>query len=150
MDTEIRWVAQAYTQKNKHPDWYWAIGVIALVTAVFAIIYDNYFFGILVILGAVSIIYFDIKEPPFIEISIQSTGVLVNDHFYPYERIKSFCVNTEEHELYIILDRTVLNRISVSMADASPELIQETLLHYLPEKQEQKTDMDKILDHIGF
>lgn len=150
MEESITWIVDAYEQRDKHPDWFWAVGIISVAVAVAAIIYNNFLFGVLVLLGGASIIYFGVKKPHELEITIDDAGVTINDVFHPYQEIKSFYVNVEEDQLYLVFDRTFLSKVTIALGEMSPDPVRMELIKHVDEREEKESVLDKFLDRFGF
>ena len=65
-ENKITWSAFEYEHKEKNNDWFWALGIIIVAGALTSLIYGNYFFAMLLIIGGVLMGYFAKKTPRII------------------------------------------------------------------------------------
>lgn len=104
MDKEenLSWSAPEYEEREKSADWFWALGVIAVTGFLTAIIYGNYFFGILILLSGALLFFFAKKSPDWIDYELTERGLKIKSHLYPYENIKSFFVQGGDKPILFI------------------------------------------------
>src|ERR1035437_6245935 len=89
---KIEWFALEYEEKERSADWFWALGVIVVAGSVASIIFGDYFFAILLLLGGISLGFFAVKKPNMISYELGEKGLKIRGELYPYENIKSFWV----------------------------------------------------------
>ncbi|MEZ4113949.1 MAG: hypothetical protein R3B65_00575 [Candidatus Paceibacterota bacterium] len=106
----LEWEAFEYLDKKRKPDWFWALGIIAVAGSAVAFIYGNFLFGIFIVLTAAAMIYFGTTKPQKIKHAITTEGVLFDGRMYPYERLKSFWMEElgGEKRLIIKSDKTFM------------------------------------------
>src|SRR3990172_1439757 len=95
---KITWETLEHEHKDRTPDWYWAVGIIALATAVISIIYKNYLFAVFIILAAAVLTMFSFKKPDMMMIEIGEKGFKIKNEFYAYKMIKSFYIENQGQE----------------------------------------------------
>ena len=152
-DPRISWQIEEYSHREKTPDWYWALGIIAIAGAVTAILCHDVLFAIIIIIGAVSTGYYAAREPDVINVSIDEEGITVKGYVYQYEKIKGFAV--EEHtmgnKLLVETNRTVIPQISIPLPDEiEPEALRELLKTKIKEKNLTEPVGHRIMEHMGF
>ena len=154
METEEKFVWQApeYEEKERSKDWFWALGIIVLAGSIASIIYANYFFAILLILGGILMAFFAIKKPEMIEYKLTNKGLLVKDQLYLYENIKSFYVqNTPKHLLFIKSDKIFMPMLSIPIQENMAENIHTYILaQSIPEEEMHGHPGEKIMESLGF
>src|ERR1035437_3103043 len=99
---KIEWFALEYEEKERSADWFWALGVIIVAGSIASIIFGDYFFAILLVLGGLSLGFFAVKKPDMISYELGEKGLKINRDLYLYENIKSFWVETEEKPILFI------------------------------------------------
>jgi hypothetical protein len=147
------WEAHEYEYIEKHPKWYWIMGLILLGIVVYAIITNSILMAILFILiGMLGYVYAE-REPRLISMEINPDGIVVDKIMYEYEDLKSFWIFYEVEAGFKILSlhskKTFLPHIHIPVGDANPILIRETLLQYLPEIRQEMTFIDRFSLIIG-
>lgn len=150
----LTWQTEEYVHREKSPDWFWALGVIALAGAAIAVIYKDTLFAILIILGAIILGVLAARTPKVIEISVSDEGIKIRNYLYVYKKIKSFAI--DEHpmgnQLLIESDRFIAPIISIPIP---PSIRTEEIIRILESKLVHKEDMrehptHRIMEHMGF
>ena len=59
----LQWDAYEFKQKEKRPDWFWALGIIAIAGSTVSFIYGNFLFGVFIILATVALFFFGTAKP---------------------------------------------------------------------------------------
>ncbi len=153
---KIEWTALEYEEKERSKDWFWALGIIVVTSAITVIIYENYFFAALLLLGGTLLGYFSHKKPETISYELNVKGVKIGNFLYVYANIKSFHVQTEDHTgwrptLFIKTDRMFMPIISIPIDDAHLEIIHNKMLeNNVPEEEMREHSSEKIMDFLGF
>jgi hypothetical protein len=152
MEEKIAWSALEYEEKERHPDWFWALGVIIFASSVTSIIFGNYFFAILLIVGGLLLGFFAIKKPDLIFYELNEKGLQIKDRIYPFENIKSFWVQKEKTPtLFIRSERLLLPIISVPIEENLIEKIHSLMLvKNIPEEEMKEHPSEKIMESLGF
>src|SRR3990167_6387097 len=89
---KLEWSALEYEDKERSPDWFWALGIIIVTSSLASIIYSNYFFAALLVLSGILLGFFAKKKPDTVLYELNEKGLKIRTRFYPYENIKSFWV----------------------------------------------------------
>lgn len=61
--TKIEWQAYNREAQAHGPDWYWAVGIIALSIVVTAVILDNVLFAVLILISTVVLFLRTLQAP---------------------------------------------------------------------------------------
>jgi len=167
MDTneKLSWSAPEYEEKERSRDWFWALGVIVATSSIAAIIFNDYFFAVLLILSGVLLGFFAIKKPDTIFYELNEKGLKIGNRLYPYENIKSFWVQVEQpkptnHQggeiiikplLFVHSERVFMPVITIPIVEAMAEEIYYTLLSQKIEAVEMREHpSEKIMEALGF
>ena len=158
-EEKIEWSALEFEEKERSNDWFWALGIIILAGAVTSIIYSNYFFAILLVLGGILLGSFAIKKPEMILYEINENGVKINNDIYPYKKIKSFWIQKRSADvanelpptLFIKSSRLVMPIISIPLEDAHVDPIRGMMLSKnITEEEMHEHPTVKVMDSLGF
>lgn len=151
-DKKVTWSAPEYEHNEKRPDWFWALGIIAISATIASIIYKNYLFAIFIILGTFLMAYFSIRKPKTIELEINQEGIRVEDELYLYEKIKSYWIdrNHETPKLLIHSERAFMPIITIPLENVSEEDVIEILDKHVRREEIQEPFAHKIMDFLGF
>jgi hypothetical protein len=149
----VSWKTEEYVHREKGPDWFWALGVIAIAGAVLAVVYHDILFAVLIVVSAVILGYYAARRPEVIEVAISDDGIMVRDYLYPFASIKSF--NVDQHpegtRLMIESDRLLVPIFSVPVPQAiDAESLTEYLREKIPEKPLHEKHVHRIMERLGF
>jgi hypothetical protein len=152
-DPVFSWEASEYEYIEKHPRWYWIMGVLLLAVIVYAIVTNSILMAItFVMIGMLGYVYAE-REPRLIHMEINPDGVVVDKIMYEYDDLKSFWIFYEVEASFRVLSlhskKTFLPHVHIPVGDANPILIREFLLNYLPEIRQEMTIVDRLSLMIG-
>ncbi len=147
----LKWSAIEYEEKERGTDWYWALGIIVVAGSIASIIFGNYFFALLLVLGGFCFVMFSFKKPEMINYSLSEKGLQIKSQLYPYKNIKSFFVRTEHQPILLIKTAGIFMPIlSVPLDGIYPEDVKEIMLHNeIPEEEMKEHFSEKIIDRLG-
>jgi len=147
------WEAPEYEYIEKHPKWYWVMGIILLAIIVYAIVTNSVLMAItFILIGMLGYVYAQ-REPKIIQMEINPDGAVADKIMYEYENLKSFWIFYEVEAGFKVLSlhskKTLLPHIHIPIGSANPILIREVLLNYLPEIRQEMTFIDRLSMLIG-
>ena len=149
---KLQWQALEYEERERGRDWFWALGVIVVASTLTAIIYSNYFFAVLVILGGALLGYFAKRKPEAISYELNDKGFRAGRRLYPYENISSFFVQREIKPLLLIKSGRFFMPIISSPID--PDMAEEIHVIFvsknIPEEELKEHTSETIMDSLGF
>ncbi len=148
----INWTLPEYEHREKTNDWYWALGVVVVCGSIASVMYENYLFAALLVIGGIMMGYFASQTPEMIDYEVNNKGFKLKDHTYPYKKIKSFFVGGEKNlYLFIKIDRIFLPVIYVPIEKHLAEMIREKFLSQNVVEEEMKEHpSEKMMEMIGF
>lgn len=148
----LSWQAPEYVYRHKHPDWYWAVGIIAGAAAAIAFLNDNDLFAAFLVLAGVVLMVYGRRSPRVISFAITDDGVQAGQSLYPWARIKGFIFQTigGAEALLFYLDRTLgaelVIPITADMEGAAREILESKKI---PEGPQPRRLLDIIMDLLG-
>ncbi len=149
----VEWDAFEYQQKKRRPDWFWALGIIAVAGSTATFIYGNFLFGIFILLTAAAMFFFGLSKPQRIRYKITTEGVYFDGRIYPYERLSSFWMEElrGEKRLLIQSDKTFMPVMVLPFEeDETGREIYSILSQVLEEQEIHESAAHKIMDRLGF
>ena len=153
-DSSISWQAATHEYKERSADWFWGLGVAALIGAVLAVFFGNLLLSVIIVLGGFMIGFLAIKEPRMCDISVSSQGVRIDHSLYPYRSLKSFSIDDESREIpqLIVMTNSLLNPELVLPLEehVDQQKVREILLSKLPEEDHVESPLARIADMLGF
>jgi hypothetical protein len=153
MQNKISWQAPEHKNKERSTDWYWAVGIIVLSVAIIAVILNDGFFAILIILGIAILISFTIRPAKILTISLDQRGLIVDREMYPYATLESFWVDIKDEENPKIIfksKKTIMPLIIVPLEDYHHLDARDFLLQFLEEKEMEEPVSHKVMEKLGF
>lgn len=152
-EPRISWQIEEYNHKEKNPDWFWALGVIALASAIIAIIYHDALFAVIIIMGAIMMGYYAARKPDIIEVAISEAGINFKDIFMPFESMLGFSI--EEHfmgnKLIIETNRKIIPMVYIPIPNnLDPEGLRELISTKVVQKNLSEPIGHKIFENLGF
>lgn len=108
METLLQWQSPEHRFDKKSNDWYWILGIISVGAAVLAFYFDNFLFGVFIIIAAFTIGILSWKETKSVQIKITDKGIFFGPFLYPWGSYRSFWIETE----HIHGSRILLNPIN--------------------------------------
>ena len=91
----ITWEAPEHHHIEKGNDWFWALGLLAVAGAGAAFIFGNVLFGIVILLGAITMVILALQDPRVIPFAVLTRGIRVGNELYPYTTLESFTIDEE-------------------------------------------------------
>ncbi|NQV93095.1 hypothetical protein HQ403_01195 [Candidatus Kaiserbacteria bacterium] len=150
----ISWQGYEYTHHEKSSDWFWALGIVALSSAITAIIFKNILFALLLLIGAFTVALFAAKRPHLIHFEITRRGVTIDDALYPFSTLESFWIDEDEHghhSLILKSQRLIMPYVVIPLDESVQfEDIRNILLIKLEEEEMQEPTSHKIFEFFGF
>jgi hypothetical protein len=148
---KLEWLAPEHEEKEHSNDWFWALGVIVVCSSVASVIYANYFFAVLIVLGGLMLGFFANQKPLMVTHELGEKGLKIGTRLYLYTNIKAFYVRTEtEPALLIHSDRLFMPIISIPISeDIAPEIKSILLDHEVLEEEIVEHSSEKIMNSLG-
>ena len=153
MPRDIVWTAHEHTQNEKTTDWFWALGIVAISSAIVAILFKNVLFGVLILVAASTMALLASRESRERTFALTPRGIMVDEQLFPYKMLVSFWIQDREtdHPVLIIdAQRVMVPHIISTLENADAEQIQTYLEEYLPEIETIEPIGQRILEKFGF
>lgn len=158
LNDKLVWSALEYEEKDRSPDWFWALGVIIVTGSIAAIIFGNYFFAALLIISGLLLGFFARKKPEMVTYELNERGLKIRSRLYPYENIKSFWVQLGKSPgsgvkpiLFIHSERAFMPIISIPIDETIAEDIYNIFMSQnIPEEEMREHPSERIMEVLGF
>lgn len=152
-EPRISWKVEEYAHKEKGPDWFWALGVVAIAGAAIVVIRHNYLFAVFIALSAVILGYYAARRPEIIDVAVSDDGISVRGYLYPFAALKGFAVeeNPSGNRLIVESSRILMPVFSIPLPGAlDADGLTALLKTRIPEKPLKEKAVHGILDRLGF
>jgi len=147
----IEWQAYDRLEQNHQPDWYWAVGIIALSIAVTAVFLNNILFAILVVISTIALFLRTLQKPQLVSYGLTKRGLWAGREFSPFSSFEAFWVTENEPAKLIIKSKGLIIPLSViPLADTDPQIVRDFLQDYLPEEEHHEPLSKRIMEYLGF
>ena len=155
---KLVWRALEYEEKERSPDWFWALGVIVVTSSIASIIFENYFFAALLILAGTLLWFFAHKKPDLVDYELNKDGLQIRNRLYPYESIKAFWVQADfspetnvRPMFFIHSERAFMPIISIPIEINMAEDIHAVMSEKnIAEVEMREHPSEKIMEVLGF
>ena len=149
----VTWSAPEHHHIEKSSDWYWALGIIAVAGAVASILFGNTLFGIVILLGASTMVVFALREPKLMDFAVTVRGIRTGNELFPYSTLESFYI--DEHDprgpqLLIKSKRIFMPLIIVPIPEEYIDEIDFLLSPRLTEEHLEEPFSHRLLEFFGF
>ncbi|MFZ3043564.1 MAG: hypothetical protein WA058_00430, partial [Minisyncoccia bacterium] len=51
----VEWEGREYDHGSKSADWYWALGIVAIASAIASVLFGNYLLAVLIVIAAATL-----------------------------------------------------------------------------------------------
>lgn len=150
---QIEWHALEHQPLAHSTDWFWALGIISVASALTAIILGNILFGLLLIIAGLSIAILARREPRTILFTLHKRGLSIDDTLYPIDHLKAFWILEKEDEILLLIDtpRFMTPDLVISLEHTDPHQVHEWFTaREIPEKELRESFSLKFLEFFGF
>jgi hypothetical protein len=152
METILEWHSPEHHFDKKTNDWYWILGVIVLGASVLAFYFDNFLFGIFIIIAGLTISMLSYKETKVVPIKIVTKGIIFGKFLYPWMSYRSFWIEDEHIHGYRILMHPVNSYLPLTVIPINEEVdlndVRDILLEFLAEEFLQESLVHKWFDKL--
>ena len=150
---KLEWTFLEYEEKERGNDWFWALGIIIVASAVTSFIYKNYFFALFLIIGGILLAVFAVKTPDLVFYELNDKGLKIKNRLYPYDNIKAFFVrkDVDKATLFIKSERLFMPIFSMPVKlELAKDARDIMLKNEVPEEEIKEHVSEKIMDYLGF
>ncbi len=150
---KIEWSALEYEERKKSNDWFWMVGIIAIIVAGSAIYLKNILFAILILVGTFTLLLYVARAPRMVNFEINRRGIVVGATIYPYGTLKSFWLqdNGRRKRLSIESQKMLMPHITLLIPDdMDTEAIRIFLSTRLPEEEHPESFAETVMESLGF
>ncbi len=149
----FEWDAEGYLFEEKSSDWYWALGIIAVASAIASILFGNVILALLIIAASVTLALSTITRPRVHHFSITDEGVMVDENLYDYDSIVSFSVleyidPNLPPALSIRTHKLLAPHLIIPIVGHDPVEIYEFFAEHVEEGRHDESVIDRIIEML--
>lgn len=150
----ITWEADEYIHVEKTPDWYWALGLVAVAGAVAAIIYNNVLFAAFILIAAFVLAIQAARRPNVRRFAVTQRGIRIDDTLIPYNSLESFSVDelSPNHTPKLIINPkgVFTSIIVIPIVDVDADDVHDYLAPLLDEDEHTEPLSHRVMEWLGF
>ncbi len=146
------WSGFEYSHEEKSMDFFWAIGLVAVLGFIVAVIFKSYVFGIFLLVSGASLIFFYIRPPQEVTFTLNGESINIAGKEYLYKNLKGFMVkrNTPWSKLLIMTDGKFLPILTLPLPSESDKEAYDILIQFIPELPLEESPSMLFMEKIGF
>ena len=150
----IEWSAPEYSHKERNNDWFWTIGLLAVVGGIAALWFHNYIFAIFIFISGGTLIMFTMRPPQEVTFTIETKGLTMGRDFHTWKSIKSFNIKNNNSGPYAkLLIETSKHFLPVYTIPLPKEKVDETKEALLKVARRSEIDESQsmlFMEKLGF
>lgn len=150
----IEWSAPEYSHKERDNDWFWTIGLIAIVGCGIAVWLHNYIFAVFIFISGCCLIMFTMRPPQEVTFIVETKGLTMGRDFHTWKSIKSFNIKDDESypyaKLLIETGKHFLPIYTLPLPKDKITEIKETILKIIPKSDINESQSMLFMEKLGF
>ena len=149
---KISWEAPSFYYNPQKR--YLSLTIVALVASAVALLIFRYdtLTSIFLILASLVLLLYGQQKPKISKITVDQSGVSVDDIMYHYKDIKSFWVEYNPggpKELSLESTKWYMPYVKILLNEQNPVEVRSLIVNFLPEKEHQNSLVDQIGRKLG-
>ena len=154
LEHDISWHAHEFEHQHKSSDWYWGLGVLAIVGAATAIFFNNVMLAVIIVVGALVLGITAMRHPEPSHFALTRRGILIEDRLYPYQTLDSFFIEHKHDNraprLLVKSLQPMMPLIVIPIEDVDPDDVEDYLLDYLDMDEHTEPVAHRLFERLGF
>lgn len=145
----VVWETLEYAHHEHSADWYWGLGLSAVLFFGFGIYLHDVLFSAVVIIAALGILVYAFRMPDMITVELGRRGIQMGNELYPYVTLDSFWLMPVEFDRRIIIKshKKFMSWIVIPVSDeVDPHLVRDYLLQHIREEEHDLPLINTIID----
>lgn len=151
-EISLRWSAYEHDHIERGAEWYWALGIIALSIAITSLLFQDFFFAILIVIAAITLALLARTQPDISEFELSDAGIRIDDALHRFDEILAFWVETEASGrpmLFIDTTKFLSPNLIIPIEHIDPALVRAFLVERVEERRMKESLSHKVLEFFG-
>ncbi len=143
----MAWLGLEYEYHEKGTDWYWWVGLLAIIFFGIAVWQHSFLFAFLVLLGWFTVVLYAIRPPQAVSFAITERGIMIGNKLYFWHDLKSFWIFYDpplRKELSVISKKTFVPPLRIPLDEEDPVEIRAIIRKFIPEIEEEESLIDNL------
>ncbi|MEI6659798.1 MAG: hypothetical protein WCK91_00010 [bacterium] len=148
----IDWRAPEYAHSNRGIDFFWTIGIVAVLGAILALWSRDFIFAIFILISGFCLIIFTIRKPHEIEFSIESGGISMGRDKYSWKNIKGFDLKTGAPYMKLLIetDKRFLPVYTIPLPVDMSDEVRSSIIRVVPNIELEESQSMLFMERLGF
>ena len=149
---EISWSVGTHEHRERSADWYWTLGVAAVVSAGLSIFLGNFLFAVIILIAAGSIGTLSARGPREHSVKINRRGISIDGTLYPYQGVRSFWVEREgdNSRLFLSMSGLVSPHFNLALQNEARGVeVEQYLKRFVDEEEQVPTVGERLAELFG-
>jgi hypothetical protein len=149
---EAEWQTYEYRYVRKTSDWFWALGIVALGSAITSVILENILFALVILIASFVLAVFAARPPKLITFRLTDDGLSVDTTMYPFQTLSSFWIDQFDEGsalLYVKSKRYFMPHLIIPLEEVNISGVRSHLSEHLSEEEQGETISDRIVHFLG-
>jgi hypothetical protein len=149
----LTWEAPEHRHIEKTSDWYWALGIIAVSASVASMMFGNVLFGVVILLGASTVILFSHRLPKIISFELSSRGIRMGHTLYLFKSLEAYSIDEDAPfgpQLILKSKHFLMPLLIVPLPEEELDFIDQFLSTQLSKEHLEEPLSHRILELFGF
>jgi len=146
----VAWSVVTHEHRERSTDWYWTLGVLAVVGAGAAIFFGNILLALILLIGAGSIGFLAARGPREHMVRIDGKAITIDGTVYPYKSIHSFSIREHPYpELILSIHSVLTPRMLLFLDNTSVDTVRGKLSQHVEEAEYEPRLSDSLAEIFG-
>jgi len=149
----IHWNAPEFEHKEKTNDWYWTVGVIAVILSAWRFWVGDYMLAIFIVMAGLCLIMLGGHKPEQIDILIDEEGVVIGHKSYLWSNLLGYDMVSAGGKVTLILETNakLVPVITLNIpSDIDPDEVNAIISEHVEVKDLQPSRSQAIFGFFGF
>jgi hypothetical protein len=151
----LEWTTEEHHHAEPGSDWFWALGIIAVSTALTAVLFSNFLFALLILVAAATMTVVAKRPPKTVSFALSGRGIWVDEKLYPYSSIRAFWIEQGENgigTLFVDTDHISNPDLIIPIpTNISESAVREYLLENNVVEEEMREPLShRMMEFFGF
>lgn len=145
----LSWEAKEFSYSSKKTDWYWSVGLVSALVAMFALYFGNLLFAVLAVIAGAAIMLEGARTPARIRYSLTKQGVRAGSRFFPFDAIANYAIDDRLNHLVLTTRAPLAPQVDIPLDSTNPESVRALLKGKIPETEPRDSVGDILARRIG-
>jgi hypothetical protein len=145
-DSGITWHVETHVHVERSVDWYWGLGIVALVGAGLSLFFGNLLFALIILIGAGSIGALLMRGPREHSCRLDPRGLSLDGTLYRWQSIDSFWVDDRKRQLLVSTRGILHPQLIIPLGDPTRA---QNVRHYMRRHAQEEEQEAHLGEHIA-